>query len=282
MVNANKSKNRVRALWELKTWIRMHLDRVPPIDVLAARAGMSTRTFHRLFSEITGAPPAEYIQRLRLSHGAFWLIYSPITVIEAALAAGYDSREAFTRQFKKQYGCTPIELRSELQQHARSKEASPVPKGLRILKQEKLPRISLAACPHLGTPLSSLPTWETLDSRKNSSPVISPPAYTATLFYDDALIHPPHIRARYDAAFISKKSLPLDHTKTIIQHTLPAGLYVTAKFAGTLLQLEAAWKYFAVSWFLNRGLQIRDNRFLTFYTPHDISKPFLHSTCQAV
>jgi len=276
-VNVCKDNDKIRAIWELKTWIRTHLDCVPPVEELASNSGMSPRTFYRIFKEVAGAPPAEYIQRLRLAHGASWLAYTNVKVIEAALAAGYDSREAFTRQFRAHYGCTPIEFRERLQQHIQSVKALPSPKGLRILGVKTLPAMPLLARPHFGAPLSSISAWITLGSWAKSANALKPSSQPATVIYDDAVILPPHSYERYDAALILAESAMPDYTEMFIHYTIPSGLYAVAEFTGSLFHIEAAWDYFGLSWFLNSGLQIRENRFLTFYDSDDVPTTPLHA-----
>ncbi|MEL6234405.1 MAG: GyrI-like domain-containing protein, partial [Pseudomonadota bacterium] len=46
-----------------------------------------------------------------LSQAALRLAQSDITVLSAALEAGYESHEAFSRAFRRQFGCTPESLR---------------------------------------------------------------------------------------------------------------------------------------------------------------------------
>ncbi len=264
-------KKNIQVIWELKTWIRTHLDNVPPVEMLAEGAGMSTRTFHRLFKEVTGTPPAEYVHGLRLAHGASWLAYTNVKVIEAALAAGYDSREAFTRNFKTHYGCTPIQFRERLQKHIQSIDAAPPPKGLRILGIEKCTARPLVAHPHFGTPLSTLSAWTKLGSWAKKKNMLADSSIPAVVIYDDAVVLPPGGRERYDAALILNKPLPSDDVVSpLIQYTIPAGTYAVAEFTGTLLNIESAWDYFSLSWFLKSGLQMRSNLFLTLFEPEDV------------
>ena len=237
MKECDRRKN-IQVIWELKTWIRTHLDNVPPVEMLAEGAGMSTRTFHRLFKEVTGAPPAEYIRGLRLAHGASWLAYTNVNVIEAALAAGYDSREAFTRNFKAHYGCTPIQFRESLQKHIQSIDADPPPKGLRILGIEKCAARSLVAHPHFGTPLSTLSAWTKLGSWAKKKKLLAASSVPAVVIYDDAVVLPPGGRERYDAALILNKPLPSgDAASPLIQYTIPAGTYAVSEFTGPLLDI---------------------------------------------
>ena len=86
-------------------------------DGLTAResarvAGMSLRGFHRYFPALTGYRFGEYVRKRRLSTAADRLMASDVNVIEIALQSGYDSHQAFTRAFKKEFGSPPLRFRN--------------------------------------------------------------------------------------------------------------------------------------------------------------------------
>ena len=47
-------------------WMQDHLDRPLDVPALAARAGLSERSFYRKFTEATGKTPAHFVEGLRL------------------------------------------------------------------------------------------------------------------------------------------------------------------------------------------------------------------------
>jgi len=77
----------------------------------AAEANCSTFHFLRMFEVIAGVCPGEYVRRRRLSLAALSLAAGETKVIDAALAAGYDSPDAFGRAFKREFGLSPSEAR---------------------------------------------------------------------------------------------------------------------------------------------------------------------------
>jgi len=80
----------------------------------AARAAcMSVRSFHRYFPALTGYGFGEYVRRRRLSEAVTSLLDTDDSVLEIAIRAGYDSHEAFTRAFKRQFGVAPLRFRTD-------------------------------------------------------------------------------------------------------------------------------------------------------------------------
>lgn len=81
-----------------------------PLDLvaLAERAHFSPYHFHRLFAAWTGETLGAYLQRRRLEAAAQGLSLQPQrSVLQLALAVGFGSGEAFSRAFKRHFGCTP-------------------------------------------------------------------------------------------------------------------------------------------------------------------------------
>jgi AraC family transcriptional regulator len=84
-----------------------------PIDVaaLARRAGYSRWHFQRVFQALVGEPVASYVRKRRLSESCHRLIHTRERLIEIAQAFQFESHEAYTRAFKKQFSVSPGEYR---------------------------------------------------------------------------------------------------------------------------------------------------------------------------
>ena len=78
----------------------------------AEAARMSVRSLHRYFPALTGYSFGTYVRRRRLSVAADELITTERGILPIALDWGYESNEAFTRAFKKEFGVAPSEFRS--------------------------------------------------------------------------------------------------------------------------------------------------------------------------
>ena len=80
-------------------------------DQTARMACVTTDSFQRFFSYMTGMTLNEYVRRRRLTLAAADLRHTDAQVIEIAMKYGYDSADAFTRAFSKQHGITPSAYR---------------------------------------------------------------------------------------------------------------------------------------------------------------------------
>jgi AraC-like DNA-binding protein len=76
------------------------------LDKLAARAGMSRRSFARHFRSQTGLPYARW-KRAVIAQHALELVAAGHKVSSVALDVGYESVSAFIAMFRRQYGESP-------------------------------------------------------------------------------------------------------------------------------------------------------------------------------
>lgn len=78
-----------------------------PIDfaALAARSGVSSRHFRRLFQQATGLSPQQYVLNLRLNEAKRLLGSMPI--YEVAERVGFENALYFSRLFKEKIGVSP-------------------------------------------------------------------------------------------------------------------------------------------------------------------------------
>lgn len=84
---------------------------VPPLEQLAARAGMSVFHFHRVFKAVTGVTPREYAaarrgERMRQQ------LERATTVTEAIYESGYNSNGRFYGESRQVLGMTPTIYRT--------------------------------------------------------------------------------------------------------------------------------------------------------------------------
>jgi AraC family transcriptional regulator len=78
----------------------------------AAAANCSEFHFYRMFEMVAGIGPGEYLRRRRLSEAARELSSGGgAKVIDLALRYGYESPDAFSRAFRREFGCLPTEAR---------------------------------------------------------------------------------------------------------------------------------------------------------------------------
>jgi AraC family transcriptional regulator len=82
------------------------------LEAAAREANCSAFHFYRMFEVIAGVGPGEYLRRRRLSEAAMALSGGGADkVLDLALRFGYESPDAFSRAFRREFGCLPTEAR---------------------------------------------------------------------------------------------------------------------------------------------------------------------------
>ncbi len=81
------------------------------LDDLCAISSMSRSNFERLFVDLVGMTPCDYIRRRRIDHALSLLSGTSLSILEIALASGYHNTSNFNRQFRAVVGRTPGEVR---------------------------------------------------------------------------------------------------------------------------------------------------------------------------
>jgi AraC-like DNA-binding protein len=74
---------------------------------LAREAGMSAYHFLRIFRQVTGLPPHQYVLHTRLNRAAVRLRTSGDPVSAIAFDAGFGDLSTFNRRFRRVMGCSP-------------------------------------------------------------------------------------------------------------------------------------------------------------------------------
>ncbi len=110
----------------------------------AGSAAMSLRSFHRYFPALTGCRFGEYVRRRRLSIATDDLAMSDASILTIAVRSGYDSHEAFTRAFKKEFGVTPSQYRVEGSLARRVGEIDLVGDVMMSVLTKSLPKMTVA------------------------------------------------------------------------------------------------------------------------------------------
>jgi AraC-like DNA-binding protein len=105
---ANRNEHFVRIATALR---EVHADCGRPLTIasMAKRAGMSVAAFHHNFRLVAGSSPLQYLKRIRLDRAKRLMFHDGYKASTAAKAVGYESASQFSREFKRQFGVTPIE-----------------------------------------------------------------------------------------------------------------------------------------------------------------------------
>ena len=83
------------------------------VESLSTAMNMAERTLQRKLKAMTNQTPQELIRSMRLNRARDLLENSNLSVSEVAFQVGYLEPTNFSRSFKKQFGFSPSQLRSE-------------------------------------------------------------------------------------------------------------------------------------------------------------------------
>lgn len=99
------------AVQQMQNYISEHIADEITLADLARAASFSPWYAHRLFRELTGVSPADYIRKLRLTEAAKRLKSEKCCITDIAMELGFESVDGFTRAFTREFGMTPREYK---------------------------------------------------------------------------------------------------------------------------------------------------------------------------
>lgn len=105
----NEMTEQITAVQKMQEYIEANLDSDITMADLARVSCFSPWHAYRLFKNLTGFTPAEYIRRLRLSRSAMKLKNEGCRITDAAFEFGFGSVDGYTRSFYREFGCNPGE-----------------------------------------------------------------------------------------------------------------------------------------------------------------------------
>ena len=96
---------------DLAAWMQGHLEQDLSVETLAHRARLCPRHFSRRFKDAFGAPPARFVEDLRLGAARERLSVADQTIELIAKSVGFNSPDAFRRAFERRFGLNPTAYR---------------------------------------------------------------------------------------------------------------------------------------------------------------------------
>jgi AraC-like DNA-binding protein len=104
------ARDRRRAV-ETALWIDAHSHRQIELEDAAGEAGLSPFHFLRLFSNVLGVTPHQYLLRSRLRHAARLLADDDRPITDVAFDVGFGDLSNFVRTFHRAAGVSPLRFR---------------------------------------------------------------------------------------------------------------------------------------------------------------------------
>jgi len=96
-------------------FIEENLDRNIQLTEISAVANMSHWHFQRIFRALTNETLKSYVRSRRIVNSLSTLQNKELSILDVAIATGFESHESYTRAFKKLFGITPSLFRESAQ-----------------------------------------------------------------------------------------------------------------------------------------------------------------------
>jgi transcriptional regulator GlxA family with amidase domain len=94
--------------------MRTTVDAPVPLGAIAKQVGLSTRQLERLFADNLHVTPKRHYLEMRLERARSLLLQTEMSILEVAVASGFQSAGHFTRAYRAAYGVTPRGQRARL------------------------------------------------------------------------------------------------------------------------------------------------------------------------
>jgi AraC family transcriptional regulator len=251
------------------THIQEHLDEALDLEEMARVACFSSFHFHRIFAAMTGETIADHVRRLRLERAATELRSGARQVIQAALNAGYEAHEAFTRAFKAAYGVSPAEFR---------RAAGPIPilaapsgvhfrpgvplttfntnhvttKVMKVITR-KIKPMRVAYLRHVGPYENVKQTWMDLVARLKADEQLRKSSVFIGVGHDNPSVTPA-AELRYDACITVNEAY--EPKKPVELQTIVGGHYAVAKNC-PVGKIKDAFQYLYGKWLARSARELR-------------------------
>jgi AraC-like DNA-binding protein len=105
---------KIEAVQKMQDYIKAHVtDENMNFDEMYSAASYSRRHADRIFKDLLGLTPLEYIRNIRISESSMKLLHNNETILDIALDSNFKSHEGYTRAFTEHFGISPNNYRKE-------------------------------------------------------------------------------------------------------------------------------------------------------------------------
>ena len=253
----------IQRINKVVAYINNHLDETLDLKKLANEAALSDFHFHRIFRALKGEAIGGYITRLRLEATARLLRYTTLTIEEIAFNIGYETTASLSKAFKKQYGISPTEYRTNKDTYIMKKEiinpdlALKAPKIV-ILEPKNLIYVALTGTYgslDYGKAYEQL--WAVIKAQKLFTKGIE----SICISYDDPKITEGSLQRSDVCLAIHKPATPQEEVSC---KTLAGGKYAVFFYQGSYENLSQVYDT-AVRWVIDHQYTLREEPFFEKY-----------------
>ena len=253
----------IQRINKVVAYINNHLDETLDLKTLANEAALSDFHFHRIFKALKGEAIGGYITRLRLEATARLLRYTALTIEEIAFNIGYETPASLSKAFKKQYGISPTEYRTNKDTYIMKKEIINLDLALKapkIVTLEPKNLIYVALTGAYGT-LDYGKAYEQLWAIIKAQKLFTKGIESICISYDDPKITEGSLQRSDICLAIHKPASPQDEVSC---KTLAGGKYAVFFYQGSYENLSQVYDT-AVRWVIDHQYTLREEPFFEKY-----------------
>ena len=253
----------VQRINKVVAYINNHLDETLDLKTLANEAALSDFHFHRIFKALKGEAIGGYITRLRLEATARLLRYTALTIEEIAFNIGYETPASLSKAFKKQYGISPTEYRTNKDTYIMKKEIiNPdlALKAPKIVTLEPKSLIYVALTGAYGS-LDYGKAYEQLWAVIKAQKLFTKGIESICISYDDPKITEGSLQRSDVCLAIHKPATPQEEVSC---KTLAGGKYAVFFYQGSYENLSQVYDT-AVRWVIDHEYTLREEPFFEKY-----------------
>ena len=253
----------VQRINKVVAYINNHLDETLDLKTLANEAALSDFHFHRIFKALKGEAIGGYITRLRLEATARLLRYTALTIEEIAFNIGYETPASLSKAFKKQYGISPAEYRTNKDTYIMKKEIinpNLALKAPKIVTLEPKNLIYVALTGAYGS-LDYGKAYEQLWAVIKAQKLFTKGIESICISYDDPKITEGSLQRSDVCLAIHKPATPQEEVSC---KTLAGGKYAVFFYQGSYENLSQVYDT-AVRWVIDHQYTLREEPFFEKY-----------------
>ena len=253
----------IQRINKVVAYINNHLDETLDLKTLANEAALSDFHFHRIFKALKGEAIGGSITRLRLEATARLLRYTALTIEEIAFNIGYETPASLSKAFKKQYGISPSEYRTNKDTYIMKKEIiNPdlALKAPKIVTLEPKNLIYVALTGAYGS-LDYGKAYEQLWAVIKAQKLFTKGIESICISYDDPKITEGSLQRSDVCLAIHKPATPQEEVSC---KTLAGGKYAVFFYQGSYENLSQVYDT-AVRWVIDHQYTLREEPFFEKY-----------------
>ena len=253
----------VQRINKVVAYINNHLDETLDLKTLSNEAALSDFHFHRIFKALKGEAIGGYITRLRLEATARLLRYTALTIEEIAFNIGYETPASLSKAFKKQYGISPTEYRTNKDTYIMKKEIinpNLALKAPKIVTLEPKNLIYVALTGAYGS-LDYGKAYEQLWAVIKAQKLFTKGIESICISYDDPKITEGSLQRSDVCLAIHKSATPQEEVSC---KTLAGGKYAVFFYQGSYENLSQVYDT-AVRWVIDHEYTLREEPFFEKY-----------------